>query len=121
MDTSMSEYEIQCSNSMPSQVESNSIENVSGITIQSGAQLELPPHQEVNDLIPTKGVNNSSLEGSSPPKVESPTLVGPSSLKKPYKPIVPTYVIPPPFSSRLKKSKKEEPIKEIPKTILKVK
>ncbi|KAM6596523.1 hypothetical protein CsatA_007047 [Cannabis sativa] len=115
-ETSTSEYEIQCSNIMPSQVESDPIENVSGITVQSGIQLE-SPHQEVNDLIPSHEVRNSSLEESSPPKVESPTLVGPPSLKKSYKPIVPTYVPPPPFPSRLKKSKKEEPIKEILETL----
>ncbi|KAM6567224.1 hypothetical protein CsatA_026352 [Cannabis sativa] len=97
---------------MPSQVESDPIENVSGIAVQSGIQLE-SPHQDVNDLIPSHEVRNSSLEESFPPKVESPTLVGPPSLKKSYKPIVPTYVPPPPFPSRLKKSKKEEPIKEI--------
>ncbi|KAF4353384.1 hypothetical protein F8388_019126 [Cannabis sativa] len=77
----------------------------------------LKPHQEVNDLIPSHEARNSSLEESSPPKVESPTLVGPPSLKKSYKPIVPTYVPPPPFLSRLKKSKKEEPIKEILETL----
>ncbi|KAM6577888.1 hypothetical protein CsatB_029725 [Cannabis sativa] len=115
-ETSTSEYEIQCSNIMPSQVESDPIENVSGITVQSGTKLE-SPHQEVNDLIPSHEVRNSSLEESSPPKVESPTLVGPPSLKKSYKPIVPTYVPPPPFPSRLKKSKKEEPIKEILETL----
>ncbi|XP_060969733.1 uncharacterized protein LOC133036964 [Cannabis sativa] len=101
---------------MPSQVESDPIENVSGITVQSGIQLE-SPHQDVNDLIPSHEARNSSLEESSPPKVESPTLVGPPSLKKSYKPIVPTYVPPPPFPSRLKKSKKEEPIKEILETL----
>ncbi|KAM6577889.1 hypothetical protein CsatB_029726 [Cannabis sativa] len=115
-ETSTSEYEIQCSNIMPSQVESDPIENVSGITVQSGTQLE-SPHQEVNNLIPSHEVRNSSLEESSPPKVESPTLVGPPSLKKSYKPIVPTYVPPPPFPSRLKKSKKEVPIKEILETL----
>ncbi|XP_060961792.1 uncharacterized protein LOC133031990 [Cannabis sativa] len=115
-ETSTSEYEIQCSNIMPSQVESDPIENVSGITVQSGTQLE-SPHQDINDLIPSHEVRNSSLEESSPPKVESPILVGPPSPKKSYKLIVPTYVPPPPFPSRLKKSKKEEPIKEILETL----
>ncbi|KAF4346625.1 hypothetical protein F8388_015796 [Cannabis sativa] len=46
-ETSTSEYEIQCSNSMPSQVESNPIENVSDIPLQSGTQLESPLHQEL--------------------------------------------------------------------------
>ncbi|KAF4354868.1 hypothetical protein G4B88_030934 [Cannabis sativa] len=78
----MSEYEIQCSNAMPSQVESNPMENVTGITIQSGTQLELPPHQEVNDLIPSGGVKNSSLEGSSPPKKDEPVKEIPETLPK---------------------------------------
>ncbi|XP_060972522.1 uncharacterized protein LOC133038401 [Cannabis sativa] len=120
METSMSEYKIQCSNSMPSQVESSPMENVKAIPIQSGTQLESLPHQEVNDLIPSHEVKNSSLEESSPPKGEYPILVGPPSLKKSYKQIVPTYVSPPPFPSRLKKLKKEEPIKEIPETLPKV-
>ncbi|KAF4358402.1 hypothetical protein F8388_018266 [Cannabis sativa] len=60
-ETSTSEYEIQCSNIIPSQVESDPIENVNGITVQSGTQLE-SPHQDINDLIPSHEVRKSSLE-----------------------------------------------------------
>ncbi|KAF4366403.1 hypothetical protein G4B88_019548, partial [Cannabis sativa] len=75
------------------------------------------PKTYFNQISNIHEVRNSFLEQSSPPKVESPTLVGPPSLEKSYKPIVPTYVPPPPFPSILKKSKKEDPIKEILETL----
>uniref|UniRef100_A0A803NT54 Uncharacterized protein n=1 Tax=Cannabis sativa TaxID=3483 RepID=A0A803NT54_CANSA len=66
METSMSGCEIQSSNTLLAQIESNPMENVKTITNQSGSQLESPPRQKVYDLIPNRGVNNSSLERSSP-------------------------------------------------------
>ncbi|XP_062088503.1 uncharacterized protein LOC133795067 [Humulus lupulus] len=89
---SYNRLEAHLSNKLPSQPEMNPKENASAVTLRSGTQYDPPINEDV------------------PPKPTTPTQLSPK----------PTIVIPPPFPSRLKKTKKEEVDKEILDTFRKV-
>ncbi|XP_062114405.1 uncharacterized protein LOC133825489 [Humulus lupulus] len=112
--TSLNNLEVENIGELPTELESNPIENDGTLTLQSGPQLDMPPHPEITfDPIPTQEVNNSTPEASSPPEIETFMLVGPSSQNMLHKPIVRSYVPIPPFPNRLTKFKNEEENKVI--------
>ncbi|XP_062075160.1 uncharacterized protein LOC133779184 [Humulus lupulus] len=94
-------------NKLPSQPERNPKENVSALTLQSGIQYKPPTQPSLPAPVQKQVIYNSIHDE-------------PSMQKKAHKPTMPTYVPRPPFPSRLKKFKKEEPEKEILETFCKV-
>ncbi|XP_062075017.1 uncharacterized protein LOC133779029 [Humulus lupulus] len=112
--TSLNNREVKNIGELPTELESNPIENDSTLTLQSGPQLDMPPYPNITfDIIPTQEVNNSTPGASSPPEIETFTSVGPSSQNMLHKPTVRSYVPIPPFPSRLTKFKNEEENKVI--------
>ncbi|XP_062075148.1 uncharacterized protein LOC133779173 [Humulus lupulus] len=112
--TSLNNLEVENIGELPTELESNPIENDGTLTLQSGPQLEMPPHPEITfDPIPTQEVNNSTPESFSPPEIETFTSVGPSPQNMLHKPTVRSYVPIPPFPNRLTKFKNEEENKVI--------
>uniref|UniRef100_A0A803P9K0 Uncharacterized protein n=1 Tax=Cannabis sativa TaxID=3483 RepID=A0A803P9K0_CANSA len=94
-------------NQSPSQPEKNDKENASVVTLQSCKQYDPP-------IIPK--------QNTVPPKPQDYRPDDEREATKPNNPVPPkpTFVMPPPFLSRLKKTKKEEAGKEILKTLRKV-
>ncbi|XP_062075976.1 uncharacterized protein LOC133780116 [Humulus lupulus] len=97
------------SNKLPSHPEMNPKENASAITLRSGTQYD-PPTPPMPSKFSSKPQVDCSVNEDVPPKPTTPTQLNPK----------PTFVIPPPFPSRLKKTKKEEVDKEILDTFRKV-
>ncbi|XP_062080834.1 uncharacterized protein LOC133785630 [Humulus lupulus] len=107
--TSLNNLEVENIGELPTELESNPIENDGTLTLQSGPQLDTPPYPYITfDLIPTQEINNSTPEASSPLEIEIFTSVGPSSQNMLHKPTVRSYVPIPLFLSRLTKFKNEE-------------
>ena len=98
----ISQIKAQRSGKLPSQTIMNTKKNASVITLRSGKQLE-----EVS----SKPNEPSQLE-TEPPKSKSPPKV---TFKEPI-----ASTIPPPFTSRLAKSNKEDHEKEVLETFRKV-
>ncbi|XP_062119000.1 uncharacterized protein LOC133832705 [Humulus lupulus] len=94
---------------MPSQPEMNPKENASAVTLRSGTQYD-PPSPPMPSKFSSKPQVDCSVNEDVPSKPTAPTQLNPK----------PTFVIPPPFPSRLKKTKKEEVDKEILDTFRKV-
>ncbi|XP_062083485.1 uncharacterized protein LOC133789741 [Humulus lupulus] len=88
----------------------NPKENASAVTLRSGTQYD-PPSPPMPSKLSSKPQVDCSVNEDVPPKPTTPTQLSPK----------PTFVIPPPFPSRLKKTKKEEVDKEILDTFRKVK
>ncbi|XP_062094101.1 uncharacterized protein LOC133800155 [Humulus lupulus] len=105
--TSYIRLEAHLSNNFSSQPERNPKENVSVITLQSGIQYEPPTQPSLPAPIQKQVVDNSIHDE-------------PSMHKNSHKPTMLTYVTRLPFSSKLKKFKKEEPEREILETFHKV-
>ncbi|XP_062094050.1 uncharacterized protein LOC133800093 [Humulus lupulus] len=96
--TSLNNLEVESIGELPTKLERSPIENYGTLTLQSGPQLDMPPHPEITfDPILTQEVNNSTLEASSPPEIENFTPVGPSSQNMLHKPTFRFYVPIPPF------------------------
>ncbi|XP_062109887.1 uncharacterized protein LOC133821759 [Humulus lupulus] len=106
---SYNRLEAHLSNKLPSQPEMNPKENASAVTLRSGTQYD-PPNPPVPSTLSSKPQVDCSVNDDVPPKPTTPTQLRPK----------PTIVIPPPFPSRLKKTKKEEVDKEILDTFRKV-
>ncbi|XP_062080407.1 uncharacterized protein LOC133785168 [Humulus lupulus] len=112
--TSLNNLEVENIGELPTELESNPIENDGTLTLQSGPQLDLPPYPDITfDLIQTQEVNNSTPEASSPSEIETFTSIGSSSQNMLHKPTIRSYVPIPPFPSRLTKFKNEEENKMI--------
>ncbi|XP_062093915.1 uncharacterized protein LOC133799944 [Humulus lupulus] len=107
--TSYNRLEAHLSNKLPSLPEMNPKENASAVTLRSGTQYDLPSPPMPSKLS-SKPQVDCSVNEDFPPKPTTPTQLNPK----------PTFVIPPPFLSRLKKIKKEEVDKEILDTFRKV-
>ncbi|XP_062114092.1 uncharacterized protein LOC133825120 [Humulus lupulus] len=106
---SYNRLEANLSNKLPSQPEMNPKENASAVTLQSGKQYD-PPSPPMPSKLSSKPQVDCSVNEDVPPKPTNPTQLNPK----------PTFVIPPSFPSRLKKTKKEEVDKEILDTFRKV-
>ncbi|XP_062113228.1 uncharacterized protein LOC133824362 [Humulus lupulus] len=64
---SLNNIEVENIGELPTELESNPIENDGTLTLQSGPQLDTPPYPDITfDLIPTQEVNNSTPEASPP-------------------------------------------------------
>ncbi|XP_062089357.1 uncharacterized protein LOC133795906 [Humulus lupulus] len=73
--TSLNNLEVKNIGELPTELESNPIENDGTLTLQSGQQLDMPPYPDITfDPIPTQEVNNSTPEASSPLEIETFTL-----------------------------------------------
>ncbi|XP_062119327.1 uncharacterized protein LOC133833085 [Humulus lupulus] len=103
---SYNRLEAHLSNKLPSQPEMNPKENASVVTLRSGTQY-VPPSPPMPSKLSSKPQVDCSVNEDVPPKPTTPTQLSPK----------PTFVIPPPFLSRLKKTKKEEVDKEILDTL----
>ncbi|XP_062103930.1 uncharacterized protein LOC133815059 [Humulus lupulus] len=107
--TSYNRLEAHLSNKLPSQPEMNPKENASAVTLRSGKQYD-PPSPPMPSKMSSKPQVDCLVDEDVPPKPTSPTQPTPK----------PTFVTPPPFPSRLKKTKREEVDKEILDTFRKV-
>ncbi|XP_062104265.1 uncharacterized protein LOC133815441 [Humulus lupulus] len=87
----------------------NPKENASAVTLRSGMQYD-PPSPPMPGKLSSKPQVDCSVNEDVPPKPTTLTQLNPKR----------TFVIPPPFPSRLKKTKKEEVDKEIFDTFRKV-
>ena len=105
MASTISQLQSRDSGKLPSQTIVNPRENANAITLRSGKQLETP--QKDNAQRKENTIASSSHPNEPKEKVTS-------------KPFFPSYITPPPFPSRLEKSKKEEQQKEILDTFRKV-
>ncbi|XP_062086125.1 uncharacterized protein LOC133792231 [Humulus lupulus] len=94
---SYNRLEAHLSNKLPSQPEMNPKENASAVTLRSGTQYD-PPSPPMPSKLSSKPQVDCSVNEDVPPEPTTPTQLSPK----------PTFVIPPPFPSRLKKTKKEE-------------
>ncbi|XP_062102858.1 uncharacterized protein LOC133813613 [Humulus lupulus] len=73
--TSLNNLEVENIGELPTEMESNLIENDSTLSLQSGTQLDTPPYPDITfDLIPTQEVNNSTPKASPPLEIETFTL-----------------------------------------------
>ncbi|XP_062118796.1 uncharacterized protein LOC133832473 [Humulus lupulus] len=73
--TSLHNLEVENIGELPTDLESKLIENDSTLSLQSGKQLDMPPHTDTTfDQISTKEVQNSTSEASSPLEIETFTL-----------------------------------------------
>ncbi|XP_062115482.1 uncharacterized protein LOC133829722 [Humulus lupulus] len=84
-------------------------ENASVVTLRSGKQYD-PPSPPMPSKLSSKSHVDCSVDEDVPPKPTNPTQPNPK----------PTFVTPPPFPSRLKKTKREEVDKEILDTFRKI-
>ncbi|XP_062085797.1 uncharacterized protein LOC133791906 [Humulus lupulus] len=107
--TSYNRLEAYQSNKLPSQPEMNPKENASAVTLRSGKQYD-PPSPPMPIKFSSKPQVDCLVDEDVPPKTTNPTQRTPK----------PTFVTPPPFPRRLKKTKKEEVDKEILDTFCKV-
>ena len=115
--TSLSRNDSHNTGKLPSQPEKNPRENASAVTLRSGATYD-PPNQPSQSA----PITSPNLYTSPAATNDQPTLNPkdpPVTIPRP-KPTIPTYVTPPPFPSRLRKSKKEEEEKEFLETFRKV-
>ncbi|XP_062113579.1 uncharacterized protein LOC133824644 [Humulus lupulus] len=101
--------EAHLSNKLSSQPEMNPKENASTVTLRSEKQYD-PPSPPMPRNLSSKPQVECSVDEDLPPKPNNPTQPTPK----------PNFVTPPPFPSRLKKTKKEEVDKEILDTFHKV-
>ena len=105
MASTISQLQSRDSEKLPSQTIVNPRENANAITLRSGKQLETPQKdnaQQKENTIASFSHPNEPKEKVTP------------------KPSFPSYITPPPFPSRLAKSKKKEQEKEILDTFKKV-
>ena len=105
MASTISQLQSRDSRKLPSQTIVNPRENANAITLRSGKQLETPQKDNAQR-------KENTIASSSHPN-EPKEKVTP-------KPSFPSYITPPPFPSRLEKSKKEEQEKEILDTFRKI-
>ena len=105
MAATLSQIQARDSGKLPSQTIVNPRENVNAMTLRSGKQLETPQKDNV------QREDNTIASSSNPNKPQKKVIPKPS---------FPSYITPPPFPSRLAKSKKEEQEKEILETFKKV-
>ena len=105
MAATLSQIQARDSGKLPSQTIVNPRENVNAMTLRSGKQLETPQKDNV------QREDNTIASSSHPNKPQKKVIPNPS---------FPSYITPPPFPSRLAKSKKDEQEKEILETFRKV-